>query len=98
MALIFALGIGTSRRAEPSFRLIRASVTESAAEATPLININTADVQELAGLEGIGEVIAGRIAEYRSGGGHFDTVDDIMNIKGIGEKKFAAIKDAITVD
>lgn len=62
-----------------------------------VMNINTATAQELTQLDGIGEVIAQRIVEYRSENGAFAAVEDIMNVKGIGEKKFAAIKPHISV-
>lgn len=63
---------------------------------TELININTASVEELKQLKGIGDVIAARIVEYAQTVG-FKTIDDIKNVKGIGDKKYEAIKDKITV-
>ena len=59
------------------------------------ININTASLEELTTLKGIGEVTANKIIEYRQVN-HFDNIEDIMNIKGIGEKIFAAISGQIT--
>ena len=61
------------------------------------ININTADSAQLCTLDGIGEVIAERIIEYRNECGGFSSAEEIMNVKGIGEKKFEAIKDKICV-
>ncbi|MDD2361746.1 MAG: helix-hairpin-helix domain-containing protein [Oscillospiraceae bacterium] len=61
-------------------------------------NINTASVEQLITLKGIGEVYAQRIIEYRESHGSFDSIEEIMNIKGIGEKRFADIKDFISVD
>ena len=61
------------------------------------LNINTAGAKELTGLPGIGEVLAERIVAYRSENGYFVFADDIMNVKGIGEAKFTAIKNLITV-
>ena len=61
------------------------------------ININTANEKELDALPGIGPAIAGRIVEYRSSQ-PFTKIEDIMQVKGIGEKKFAKIKEMITVE
>jgi len=61
------------------------------------ININSASQAELTDLPGIGNVIAGRIVDYRTQNGAFSKIDDLTNISGIGEKRFEAIKDRITV-
>lgn len=61
------------------------------------ISINTATLNELCSLDGIGENIAQRIIEYRESHGSFQTIEDIKNVKGIGEKKFEKIKDDITL-
>ena len=61
------------------------------------ININTANEKELDALPGIGPAIARRIVEYRSSQ-PFTKVEDIMLVKGIGEKKFAKLKELITVE
>ena len=56
------------------------------------ININTATEQQLTLLPGIGETIAKRIIEYRTENGNFTTVEDLMKVSGIGEKKFEQMK------
>jgi competence protein ComEA len=61
------------------------------------ININTADESELTTLPGIGDKKAETIIAYRDENGEFKSVEDIMNVKGIGEKLFDGIKDLITV-
>lgn len=61
-----------------------------------LININTADKSELETLTGIGDKISDAIIEYRENT-PFEKIEDIMNVKGIGEKKFEDIKDSICV-
>ena len=71
--------------------------TSELSEQSRLININTAGAAELETLNGIGKVIAQRIIDYRTENGGFDSIEEIMEVSGIGEKKFAAIKDYITV-
>lgn len=61
-----------------------------------LININTASLEELMTLNGIGEAKANAIIEYRTKS-KFQTIEDIKNISGIGDKAFEKIKDYITV-
>lgn len=63
-----------------------------------LVNINTADAATLMTLYGIGEKISQRIIDYREANGPFEVIEDIMKVSGIGEKKFANIKDKICVD
>ena len=61
------------------------------------ININTASRSELTDLPGIGNVLAERIVDYRTRNGAFARIEDIKNVSGIGEKRFEAIMDRITV-
>ncbi len=68
------------------------------AEETARININTADVEALSTLGGIGEKKAEAIIEYRKENGPFSKIEDLKNVKGIGDKVFEKIKDQITVE
>ena len=62
------------------------------------VNVNTADENTLSeNLTGIGPAIAERIISYRNHYGGFQTIDELKNVKGIGEKIFEKIKDDITV-
>ena len=61
------------------------------------ININTASIDELKNLTGIGEKKAKDIITYREKNGGFNTIEDIMKVNGIGESGFAQIKEDITV-
>lgn len=62
------------------------------------LNINTATVEELSELKGIGEKKAKSIVEYREQNGHFEDKEQIKNVKGVGAKLFEKIKDLITVE
>lgn len=68
------------------------------ADDGPKVNLNTASVSELTTLPGIGEVKAKAIIEYRVANGGFKSIEEIMNVKGIGEKTFLKLKDLIYVD
>lgn len=61
------------------------------------ININTASVTELDSLSGIGPTYAKRIVEYRNVNGGFKSIDEIKNVKGIGDKTFLKFKDQIGI-
>ena len=61
------------------------------------VNINTATQSELDQLPGIGPSIAQRIIEYREEKGNFQKIEDVQNVKGIGDAKYEEIKDSITV-
>jgi competence protein ComEA len=65
--------------------------------STGLININTASATELEALSGIGEVLAATIIEYRDTSGPFATVDDLMDVSGIGPATLEEIRDQVTV-
>ena len=72
------------------------SVRRSASSDGSRININTATFQELQTVRGIGPTMAQRIIEYRQTSGRFATVDDLTNVKGVGEKTLEKIRDSIT--
>ena len=60
------------------------------------VNINTAGVEELSALKGIGTSTAQKIVEYRKMH-KFSSIEDIMKVKGIGQKKFDSIKKELSV-
>jgi len=69
----------------------------AAANNGKLVNINTADANQLVALPQIGEKMAQRILDFRKSNGNFKRVQDLMKVKGIGEKVFAKLQPLITI-
>ncbi len=69
--------------------------TEPSDPADGLLNINTAGSNELQTLKGVGPVTAQRIIDYRTQIGRFDNVDQLLEVKGIGEKTLAKFRDQV---
>ncbi len=74
-----------------------ASTADSSGTSGGLVNINIADIAGLSSLSGIGEATAKKIIADREKNGPFKTTKDITRVSGIGDKKYEAIKDSITV-
>ncbi|HSF99577.1 MAG TPA: helix-hairpin-helix domain-containing protein [Vicinamibacterales bacterium] len=62
-----------------------------------LVNINTATAEQLTTLPGVGPATAARIIEYREKNGGFKKIEDLMNVRGIGEKTFLRLKPLVTI-
>ena len=69
----------------------------SANESRAQVNLNTASTVELERLPGVGPAMAARIVEYRQKNGGFKKIEELMNIQGIGEKRFLDLKPQITI-
>jgi len=77
-----------------------AQATSRSAKASTtvgIVNINTASAADLEGLPGIGAKTAARIIEYRQKNGPFKKIEELMNVRGVGEKNFLKLKPQITV-
>jgi competence protein ComEA len=75
----------------------RPQAPKAGAAAAAAININTATPAELQKLPGIGAATANRIVEYRQKNGPFKKAEELMNIRGIGEKSFLKLKPLVIV-
>jgi competence protein ComEA len=73
------------------------AASKPTAAPAPLVNLNTATAAQIATLPGIGEKAAERIIEYREKNGGFKKPEELMNVKGIGEKSFLKLKALVTV-
>lgn len=62
-----------------------------------LVNINTAGIEELDSLAGVGPATAQAIVDEREANGPFSSIEDIQRVSGIGEKKFEKLKESICV-
>lgn len=69
----------------------------TAAAPAATVNVNTASVAQLETLPGVGKATAERIVEYRQKNGNFKKVEDLMNVRGVGEKSFLRLKPLVTV-
>jgi competence protein ComEA len=71
--------------------------TATAPDGTSLVNVNTAAAEELETLPGIGEVLAQAIIAYRDEQGPFESVDELIEVSGIGEVTLEEMRDLVTV-
>lgn len=79
-----------------NFEIVKDSNDDENIQNNKKININTATKDELMQLNGIGDSISDKIIDYRQNG-KFQSIDEIKNVKGIGESKFEDIKNFIEV-
>jgi competence protein ComEA len=89
-ACLLCLGIALA----PATMLAQQTAKSPAVEK---VNLNTANAEQLQTLPGVGPAMAKSIIEYRSKAGKFGKIEDILNVKGMGEKKFQKIKDRLVV-
>jgi len=76
---------------------VATKTTKASKKGSVLVNINTAGISQLILLPGIGEATAQKIIDYRREFGNFGNIDDFKKVKGIGEKKFEAVKNLLVL-
>jgi competence protein ComEA len=94
LAVAMMIGSAAAQQPNPQGRARQTRVKEA---STAIVNINTATSAQLQTLPGVGEKTAERILEYRQKNGSFKKIEELMNVKGIGEKSFLKMKDRLTV-
>jgi competence protein ComEA len=88
--LCFSLAFG-------SISMVSAQQSGAETAAVAKINLNTATAEQLESLPGIGPAMAKNILEYRNKVGKFNRIEEIINVKGIGEKMFLKLKNRLIV-
>ena len=89
MVLVLCLGLILAPAA--------AMAQKSKSTLTEKVNLNTATLEQLQTLPGVGPSLAKTIIEYRSKSGKFSKIEELLNVKGVGEKKYQQIKDRLVV-
>ena len=89
-ALVLTTGGTTATYAAPQ-------ASKAVAAPAVAINLNAATIADLEKLPGVGASMAARILEYRQKSGGFKKIEELMNVKGIGEKNFLKLRSLVTV-
>jgi competence protein ComEA len=88
-AILLALGAGLHAPAH--------AAPAAAAQGGAIVDLNAASEQDLVAIPGIGEAMAKRIVEFRKENGPFRQVDDLLKVKGIGEKSLEKLRPYVSV-
>ncbi len=97
---LIALGVLVAAQSYPAAAQAKTAApaaAKPAAAAAVVVNINTAAAADLESLPGIGAKTAARIIEHRQKNGPFKKIEELMNVRGVGEKNFLKLKARLTV-
>ena len=97
MAAILGIAVSAAVASAQNKATTSKAAATVTATATAPVNLNTATVEQLATIPGVGPRMAERIIDYRQKNGGFKKVEDLMNVSGVGEKSFLKMKPLITV-
>lgn len=97
LAIVSPTTLGAAAGQQPAAKSGTAATAAKTAPAIAPVNLNTATQAQLESLPGVGAKAAERILEYRQKNGQFKKVEDLMNVKGIGEKSFLKLKPLLKV-
>lgn len=101
LLLVTLIGVGVNyykkTTQQPTLPGAPFEIPKSQTHAYEPVNINTANAEQLSALPGVGAVLAEEIVAYRNTHGPFEHTEDVMEVKGIGQKKFAKIKELIVL-
>jgi competence protein ComEA len=97
LALVTAAALPAAAQQKAAGGSSKAAGRPAAAAPSAPVNLNTATQAQIEALPGIGPKVAQRIIEYRQKNGQFKKIEDVMNVKGIGEKSFLKLKPYLTV-
>ena len=96
LSLVLFLGAGIVSAQEEK-EMMDSETMDSKEMMMEKVNINTADMDQLMTIPGVGEETAKKIIDYRNSNGEFKTLDQLKSIPGIGEKKYEKMKDMLTM-
>jgi len=96
--LLLLLVLHAAAAAPPLAAQAEAKAQPAASGSTKVVDLNTASAEELSTVPGIGPALAQRILEFREKEGRFQRVEDLMKVKGIGEKSFQKLRPHFKVE
>ena len=97
MNLAFAVLVCLSLVLTPISALAQQSAASGKAAPIEKVNLNSATLEQLQTLPGVGPSLAKKILEHRTKNGKFNKIEEIINVKGVGEKKFQKMRDRLVV-